>query len=41
MSEQQEALIRSQTITMLFRNNGNKKKIKRILNKFLNCIKRD
>jgi len=39
MSEQQEALIRSQTLTMLFRNNGNKQKIKRIINKFLKCIK--
>jgi hypothetical protein len=39
MSEHQESIIRSKTITMLFRNNGNKKNSKRIINKFLNCIK--
>ena len=39
MSEQQESLIRSQIITMLFRSNGSKKNSKRIINKFLKCIK--
>jgi len=39
MSEQQESLIRSQTMTMLFRSNGKEKNRKRILTKFLKCIK--
>ena len=39
MSEQQESLIRSKTVIMLFRSFNNKKNSKRILNKFLKCIK--
>jgi len=39
MSEQQEAEARSQAVLMLNRNLGKKTEIKRILNKFLKCIK--
>tara|TARA_R100000742_G_C4266740_1_gene84852 strand:- start:1103 stop:1225 length:123 start_codon:yes stop_codon:yes gene_type:complete len=39
MSEQQEAIIRQQTIVMLARNNGNKQIMKRIIKQFLKCIK--
>ena len=39
MSEQKESLIRSQAVVMLFRNKGYINKEKRILKRFLNCIK--
>ena len=39
MSEQQEAIVRSQTILMFARNQGKTKIIKRVLRRFLKCIK--
>tara|TARA_R100000664_G_scaffold2996_1_gene7030 strand:+ start:3119 stop:3244 length:126 start_codon:yes stop_codon:yes gene_type:complete len=39
MSEQQEATIRNQAVLMLMRSLGKKTETKRILNKFLKCIK--
>jgi hypothetical protein len=39
MSEQQEAQARSKTVLMLMRNLGHKTETKRIINKFLKCIK--
>ena len=39
MSERQESIIRSQAILMMYRNHGNKHIDKRIINRFLKCIK--
>ena len=39
MSEQQESKIRSQAVLMIMRNLGRKTETKRIINKFLQCIK--
>ena len=39
MSEQKESEIRSQAYLMVMRNLGKNKETKRILNKFLKCIK--
>ncbi len=39
MSEQQEAVVRSQAILMLARNHNKIHVIKRVLKRFLKCIK--
>ena len=39
MSERQESIIRSQAILMMYRNQGNKYIVKKIINRFLKCIK--
>ena len=39
MTEKYEAIVRSQAMLMLYRNNGKKKIIKKIINRFLKCIK--
>ena len=40
MKEQEEALVRSQTMLMLDRNQGKAHIIERVLKRFLGCIKR-
>jgi len=39
MSEQQEALVRSQAFLMFARNQGKTRIIKKVLNRFLKCIR--
>jgi len=40
MKEQEEALVRSQTMLMLDRNQGKAHIVRRVLKRFLGCIKR-
>ncbi len=39
MNEQKEAIIRQQTILMMYRNHGNNYVIRRVLKRFIRCIK--
>lgn len=39
MTEKYEAIVRSQAILMLYRNNNKKKIVKKIIKRFLKCIK--
>ena len=40
MSELEESVVRNQAILMIYRNQGKKHVLKRVMKRFLNCIKK-